>query len=102
MRTGPVRSSNHGPKTVRTDLRTGSGPVFVRTDPSLVQAAKFIDTVKFSYVSYWTGASNKIKGSGIGILIASHLAKYVYKVNPTLVLHLKMGYIISDYYFVSR
>ena len=36
MRTGPDRSSDHGPKTVRTGLRTGPGPVFSRTDPSLV------------------------------------------------------------------
>jgi len=35
MRTGPDRSSDHGPKTVRTGLRTGPGPVFSRTDPSL-------------------------------------------------------------------
>ena len=35
MRIGLDRSSDHGPKTVRTGLRTGLGPVFSRTDPSL-------------------------------------------------------------------
>ena len=40
MRTGPDRSSDHGPKTVRTGLRTGPGPVFSRTDPSLVRVQR--------------------------------------------------------------
>src|SRR5436190_21490791 len=36
MWTGLDRSSDYGPKTVKTNLRTGPGPVFSRTDPSLL------------------------------------------------------------------
>jgi hypothetical protein len=34
-RTGPDRSSDSGPKTVKTGPRTDTGPVFARTDPTL-------------------------------------------------------------------
>ena len=33
---GPDRSSNLGPKTVKTGPKTDTGPVFARTDPTLV------------------------------------------------------------------
>ena len=32
---GPDRSSNLGPKTVKTGPKTDTGPVFARTDPTL-------------------------------------------------------------------
>src|SRR5437763_17150918 len=47
MRTGPDRSSDHGPKTVRTGLRTGPGPVFPRTDPSLYMTRKVLEFGKY-------------------------------------------------------
>ena len=33
---GPDRSSNLGPKTVKTGPKTDTGPVFARTDPTLM------------------------------------------------------------------
>jgi len=33
---GPDRSSNLGPKTVKTGPKTDTGPVFARTDPTLL------------------------------------------------------------------
>src|SRR5438067_8671358 len=37
---GPDRSSNLGPKTVKTGPKTDTGPVFARTDPTLVKTQK--------------------------------------------------------------
>ena len=62
--------------------------IIVITETNLpTKTAKFIDTKKFSYTSYWNGTDNKIKGSGVGILVANHLAKFVHKVDSTLIPH---------------
>ena len=64
--------------------------VLVLTETNLLASAKRfinINTSKFGYISYWSEASDKIKGSGVGILIADHLAKYIHKVDVTSVPH---------------
>jgi len=56
--------------------------VLVLTETNLLASAKRfinINTSKFGYISYWSEASDKIKGSGVGILIADHLAKFIHK-----------------------
>ena len=42
---------------------------------------KFIDTKSNGYYSFWTGDNSKIKGSGVGILIAAHLQRFISKVH---------------------
>src|SRR5208282_2778136 len=37
---GPDRSSNLGPKTARTGPKTDTGPVFARTNPTLIKPMK--------------------------------------------------------------
>jgi exonuclease III len=52
---------------------------------------KFIDTRSYGYNSFWTGDNNKIKGSGVAILIAEHLQRFISKVLaavPNYVLHI--------------
>ena len=64
--------------------------VLVLTETNLLASAKRfinINTSKFGYISYWSEASDKIKGSGVGILIADHLVKYIHKVDVTSVPH---------------
>ena len=34
--------------------------------------------------SFWTGDNSKIKGSGVGILIAAHLQRFISKVHITI------------------
>src|SRR5207244_12372668 len=54
--------------------------VLVLTETNLLASAKRfinINTSKFGYIGYWSKASDKIKGSGVGILIADYLAKYI-------------------------
>ena len=52
---------------------------------------KFIDTKTYGYSSFWTGDNVKIKGSGIAILIADHLQRFISKVHTAIsnyVLHI--------------
>ena len=52
-----------------------------------LHTAKFIDTGSRGYTGFWNGADDKIKGSGVGILIADHLAQYVHKVDKSSIPH---------------
>src|SRR5256886_5064816 len=64
--------------------------VLVLIETNLLASAKRfinVNTSKFGYISYWSEASDKIKGSGVGILIADHLVKYIHKVDVTSVPH---------------
>src|SRR2546430_2422749 len=62
--------------------------ILVITETNLSsKTARFFNTKKFGYTGYWTGADDKIKGSGVGILVANHIAKYVYKCDSISVSH---------------
>ena len=62
--------------------------ILILTETNLSsRAAKFTDTLPRGYIGFWTGSDDKIKGSGVAILIAEHLAKYVHVVDTTSVQH---------------
>ena len=64
--------------------------VIVLTETNLLASTKrFINitTKKYGYVSHWAESSDKIKGSGVGILIAEHLANFIHKIDCTSVPH---------------
>ena len=55
------------------------------------RSGKFIDTLQYGYNSFWTGNTDKIKGSGIGILVANHLHRFISKSHEAIsnyVLHI--------------
>ena len=54
---------------------------------------KFVDTKTYGYTSFWSGDNAKIKGSGVAILIADHLQRFISKVHtavPNYVLHINL------------
>ena len=62
--------------------------IAVLTETNLpAQSSKYVDTKSKGYTSYWAGSDDKIKGSGVGIMIADHLTKFVHKVDNTSVPH---------------
>src|SRR6266516_6747111 len=42
---------------------------------------KFIKTYNLGYYSYWSNKDQKIKGSGVGIMISNHLQHHISQIN---------------------
>jgi exonuclease III/ribonuclease HI len=60
--------------------------IFIITETNITpQIGKHIDTLSYGYKSFWTGSLDKIKGIGVGILVAEHLAFHIGHVNLTAV-----------------
>ena len=77
--------------------------VIVLTDTNLpAHSAKFYDSKSKGYISYWAGSNDKIKGSGVGILIADHLARFIHKVDTTTIPHylIKLTLCFKDLYLL--
>ena len=51
------------------------------------KAAAFILVEPYKYKGFWAEADNKIKGSGLGVLVATHLEQFISKVDYTSIPH---------------